>query len=335
MRDRPTSRFSYDRAAFLYVAVTLLLGIGSLHSQNNLLFLAFGVAVGVLLVNGAYGWSSMRRVRLGRHTPSRGEVGKPLTLRYHVATSARFLPAAAVVIEEVDAPEPCVAAVAVATRASPARASATITPRVRGELRLNRIDVSSRYPFGAVKKTVRFSRPGSVLVRPAPVEPDERALLETLGSRRTSASLKRAGVGDEAFGLREYTPGDPVRRIAWRASARHGDLLVRQHAAASTSAVRLALRLDPQLTPAMNEEAISLAAGTLALLNRRGRRAALYDPARPGVLIARLPAALDALARIDLATHEHAEENGATLVIEASVGGAAMHASGLRSGAAL
>ncbi len=37
-----------------------------------------------------------------------------------------------------------------------------------------------------------------------------------------------AGDGDEYSGLREYRSGDPQRRIAWKASARHDGLLVRE-----------------------------------------------------------------------------------------------------------
>jgi uncharacterized protein (DUF58 family) len=39
----------------------------------------------------------------------------------------------------------------------------------------------------------------------------------------------RAGSGTEMFGVREYRPGDPLRRIHWRSSARHGELVVREY----------------------------------------------------------------------------------------------------------
>jgi uncharacterized protein (DUF58 family) len=39
----------------------------------------------------------------------------------------------------------------------------------------------------------------------------------------------RAGSGTELFGVREYSPGDSLRRIHWRSSARHGELVVREY----------------------------------------------------------------------------------------------------------
>ncbi|HZK73021.1 MAG TPA: DUF58 domain-containing protein [Clostridia bacterium] len=43
-----------------------------------------------------------------------------------------------------------------------------------------------------------------------------------------SVAAPRAGAGVELFGVREYRPGDPLRRIHWRSSARLGELVVRE-----------------------------------------------------------------------------------------------------------
>lgn len=43
-----------------------------------------------------------------------------------------------------------------------------------------------------------------------------------------SAGAPRAGVGTEFFGIREYQPGDSLRRIHWRSTARRGELVVRE-----------------------------------------------------------------------------------------------------------
>ncbi|MGH7123559.1 MAG: DUF58 domain-containing protein, partial [Stellaceae bacterium] len=44
-----------------------------------------------------------------------------------------------------------------------------------------------------------------------------------------SVSAPRSGSGTELFGVREYRPGDPLRRIHWRSSARLGELVVREY----------------------------------------------------------------------------------------------------------
>src|SRR5262249_47039615 len=56
-----------------------------------------------------------------------------------------------------------------------------------------------------------------------------------LAGRRQTRELEaataapRAGSGNELFGVREYRPGDSLRRIHWRSSARHGELVVREY----------------------------------------------------------------------------------------------------------
>jgi uncharacterized protein (DUF58 family) len=44
-----------------------------------------------------------------------------------------------------------------------------------------------------------------------------------------AAAAPRAGSGNELFGIREYRPGDSLRRIHWRSSARRGELVVREY----------------------------------------------------------------------------------------------------------
>ena len=62
------------------------------------------------------------------------------------------------------------------------------------------------------------------------VLPRFKALAERQNVRELEASIAapRAGSGNEMFGAREYRPGDPLRRIHWRSSARHGQLIVRE-----------------------------------------------------------------------------------------------------------
>jgi uncharacterized protein (DUF58 family) len=43
-----------------------------------------------------------------------------------------------------------------------------------------------------------------------------------------NVAAPRAGSGTEMFGVREYRPGDALRRIHWRSSARHAELMVRE-----------------------------------------------------------------------------------------------------------
>ena len=66
--------------------------------------------------------------------------------------------------------------------------------------------------------------------------PRAAALPGRLDSRSAEVSVERAGMtrlrrrgaGTELYEIREHLPGDPFKRIAWKASARAGTLLVRE-----------------------------------------------------------------------------------------------------------
>jgi uncharacterized protein (DUF58 family) len=84
---------------------------------------------------------------------------------------------------------------------------------------------------GLFEVPLTFSNPFGVEVLPGPA----RELLRSARggrSRRTAVQGRPgplAGDGDSLRELREHRPGDPFRRIAWKASARRAKLLVREY----------------------------------------------------------------------------------------------------------
>jgi uncharacterized protein (DUF58 family) len=83
---------------------------------------------------------------------------------------------------------------------------------------------------GLYEVPLMFANPHGVEVVPRPLF----AMLQSArgGRARAAAPVGRpaplAGEGDELKELREHVPGDPFKRIAWKASARRGQLLVRE-----------------------------------------------------------------------------------------------------------
>lgn len=60
----------------------------------------------------------------------------------------------------------------------------------------------------------------------------------------TTAAAPRAGSGSEIFGVREFRPGDSLRRIHWRSSARRGELVVREYEPPGVQTITIAV--DPK-----------------------------------------------------------------------------------------
>ena len=110
-----------------------------------------------------------------------------------------------------------------------------------------------RGPLGATGWTIGTSDPLGFFHAVRRCEDAEVALVlprfTSLANRRqtreveASVAAPRAGSGNEVFGVREYRPGDSLRRIHWRSSARRGELVVREYEPPGVR--RLSIHVDP------------------------------------------------------------------------------------------
>ena len=104
----------------------------------------------------------------------------------------------------------------------------------RGLLRPSRVAVSTRFPFGLFRAWSWLHLPLEAVVYPRSA--GDQAPPATRGPDHAGLDLKHRG--DEDFrGFRSYHPGDSPRHIAWKALARGGPLLVKDHAGASGTPV--------------------------------------------------------------------------------------------------
>jgi len=194
-------------------------------------------------------------------------------------------------------------------------AAAGLVPR-RGWGEVHGVGPLRRGPVGAHGWVLETGDPLGFFRRRGPsvdselalVLPRFAALATRPETRELEASLAapRAGSGTEMFGVREYRPGDPLRRIHWRSSARHGELIVREFE--PPGAQTLGIFCDP--SPPTHEAAdqiARLAASEAWDCLRAGGRVVLWapgaEPSRPNEArslwallewLARFPSQVDA-----------------------------------------
>lgn len=101
-------------------------------------------------------------------------------------------------------------------------------PVRRGLFPIGPFVVEYEDPFGMVDAVLAVGEPDRLVVVPDVVElpPGGPTLADGEG---TALLVQRRVTGnDDDLTTREYRPGDALRRVHWRASARHGELMVRQ-----------------------------------------------------------------------------------------------------------
>ncbi len=107
-----------------------------------------------------------------------------------------------------------------------------LTSQRRGWLQIDRLTISTRYPFGLFRGWTVLHLPIRCLVYPRPSERSNTPPPTQFDSRHTQDMHR----GDEEFaGLRSFHPGDSPRRIAWKAYAREQGLMIKQYAGTSIS----------------------------------------------------------------------------------------------------
>ncbi|HEY8842165.1 MAG TPA: DUF58 domain-containing protein [Candidatus Dormibacteraeota bacterium] len=92
-----------------------------------------------------------------------------------------------------------------------------------------------------------------------------------------SVSAPRSGSGTELFGVREYRPGDPLRRIHWRSSARLGELVVREYEPPGVQTVGIFCDPNPP-SQEIADQVARLAASEAWDCIRSGGRVVLWAP---------------------------------------------------------
>jgi uncharacterized protein (DUF58 family) len=139
---------------------------------------------------------------------------------------------------------------------------AELTPLRRGRLTLAGVSVARTDALGISKASVMLPASHSVLVLPRRY-PVPR--IQFPGNRKYHqggvALASSVGDSEEFVSLREYQPGDPLRRIHWRSWAKTGKPIVTEHQ--NEFFVRHALVLDTFLDAEPSEvfeEAVSVAA---------------------------------------------------------------------------
>lgn len=164
--------------------------------------------------------------------------------------------------------------------------STGVVPR-RGWRRTVEIPSLRRGPLGAASWEVVSSDFAGFLrvrrrcadVEVALVMPRFASLRERRSARELEASVAapRAGTGTELFGVREYQTGDSLRRIHWRSSARHGQLVVREFEPPGVQT--LALLLDPEpATTEVADQIARIAASEAWDCLRDGGRVVMWGP---------------------------------------------------------
>ena len=181
--------------------------------------------------------------------------------------------------------------------------------RRRGVYPFGWVDLHCTDPLGMFVFHREVEAPASLVVHPRPVAlPPVRppAAGMTVSPR---ARVRRLGEGTDFAGLREYVPGDDMRRVHWKNSAKRGKLTIVEYESGEANSIAVVLDLHPRFHVGREEEStleygVTLAASIAAQCLRRGAEFSLVaeGAASHSLRSLSVPAeetrVMDALARV-------------------------------------
>jgi len=213
------------RAAGLTLGAAILFVIGT-NAQAGWLFVLAALLLGTVVAGIVVPLVGLRGLDVELSAPAETRQGDDVTVRLTITNRGRAVRWGVVARDEhIGGSTAFVGAIRPGERVEVGTVRSA--PR-RGEARTAWVELRSAAPFGVAERRRRLPADATTLVLPRVVAFGALPFVDLASSREaTTETDPRRGQGPEYLGVREYRPGDPIRQVHWRLTARHGELVVR------------------------------------------------------------------------------------------------------------
>ncbi len=240
--------------------MTLGLGFGAMNTGNNLVYLVFGMMLGLITASGVLSEMSLRGLETEWLFPSDLFAGQPATLRFILKNLKKNLPSVGLEIETAYKKGFFLYVPA----GSHEILDIPFTPNARGKFTFQETKIETKFPFGFFRKWMFRESSQSFVVYPK-INLDRR--LETPGvPAEKNRSAQEKGRGDAYWQIRDFSHGDSPRQISWKVSAKQSRLMVRETERETDKKIFLSMGKKSRWTALSKEDledAISFAASLI------------------------------------------------------------------------
>ncbi len=290
------------REGLIYLACVSILSLAAINTGNNLLFIILSALLSMIAVSGIVSRNSLKQVALSLQLPENVFAGERVSIKVSVRNLKRVFPSFSIRVEdpEMSRSRSLVsrirkllprrinaiehrednrsmlrqAAYFPVLRAGETRSELTVQsfPN-RGVYSLDGFWISTRFPFGFFRRGERIGANGEVLVYP--LIRQISSFFHLLPFLPGTLEGLHVGPGENLFSIRKYEDSESARLIDWKATAKTGTLMAREHARDEDSKFCLILdtRVSEESHPQLRErfeKAVSLAASIAAYFLEQG-----------------------------------------------------------------
>src|SRR5579875_138827 len=241
--------YEFTREGAVYLAVIAVIALAALNTGNNLLFIILSCMIAAIAASGVCSRIVLQGLELEFSLPEHIFAGRPIYARFRLANRKRWFPTFSVTISGSaprGRPVACDALPAILLqevyiphlpRRKSVRQEVRLTFPRRGRYLQDTLRISTRFPFGLLRKTRSITCSQEVLALPN-IQPTGKflKLLSSIGAE-TDNDLK--GRSHDLYAIRDYQQSDSARHIDWKATARSRQLKVREFTSEDERRIRL------------------------------------------------------------------------------------------------
>ncbi len=247
--ERKNGLFSFfpyqltPRGKFL-LGMTLALFLAAVNTGNNLLYLLVSLLISSYLLSLPLSRAVLRGIRVDVKLPSHIWAGERFFITLKIINTNRYLSSQPIFLRWCGDVQ--LNAIPIIPDIPPGESVSLKVEHAfdrRGCYHLSHIEIGGFYPFGLMARRERLVTPIEMVVYP----PIERLgeLAESKGLEEGLIESMMKGWGHSLHSLREYLPGDEVRFLHWKASAKLSRLMVKEFAREDERRVTLILDISP------------------------------------------------------------------------------------------
>jgi uncharacterized protein (DUF58 family) len=247
--------YKLTREGVVYVTGVFVIALAALNTGNNLLFMVLASMLAGIIVSGILSSIVLTGIGLKLELPEHIFAEKPVLATLEIENEKLTLPSFSLRVAgapgKVAKGEPAVAeAEQILTRPVyfpyiPKKRSAQqqveLTFPRRGVYQQNALGITTKFPFGFLQKTRRVDSKMEIVVYPRVAPTEEFYEILPLISGEIESFYR--GRGHDLYSIRDYVTTDSARYVDWKATAKTGDLKVREFTREDER--RVMLVLDP------------------------------------------------------------------------------------------
>jgi uncharacterized protein (DUF58 family) len=202
----------------VYIGLTIFLGVAGVNTNNNLVCLVVAMLLGIMGASGFFGKRNLSAITISFVFPREIYVNRHFSLAVHLKNNRSRLPVFLmhVVVGEKSVLFPFV------NEGAEAVAYLPFSFANRGNQGIGDVYLKSAFPFSFFIRATKVKASFETIVFPEPLEFDIVPPQNEAWQKKGGYSSSGLGDSHELAAIREYTPGDPLKYINWKATAKTG-----------------------------------------------------------------------------------------------------------------